>query len=549
MNISDVLAGTQCNKNFEVVRLSKLYNSDKVYVTLRFVAPNFDIDKEVTVPLKDIGKSGNYIPEGFAIEGVPFNKRHIVIGREVNKKLTTESPETLFPQGFHQVDGRWIYVLGSMVINKGDNTLYPYNPDNIRFPKNIKKITHSMYYNWCRLFCSQGEAQAALFLSALTPYIFPVVHSLNIPTKTASPFLVGFSGSGKTSYCELLCNTFGAHSTANLAMGKAAILDLLGAQHGGPVLLDDLCDTSSDRERMRKLTTLSEIVQQLSSSGTPLKFDNISLCITGEYLPQSFSTINRVVVLYFEKEFNSKVLTELQDCKACYEVFLIYFISWICANAKDLRSEVESLLLKGAFDFTASHADSTEYIGFPRVMASHKILSITEFLVLRFFSNGYFSEGPGNLNVLLRRGVRKSISDTLEAIRNRAGIPPSAEALVRAYIENPKIVAKSLKKYKKKENKHLLAYDGYFYFRGKDLANFLSAEMSVVIGIKKLSAELSAANLLVSFGGELSGKLPLSIRGTDNRRFYRISIARFEEFAQILEPSFLKYTREFYDED
>ena len=549
MDMSNVLEKDVYRKNFSISKVLKLYNSDKVYVSVRFIVPNFGIDKEVLISVQEIKKSKfcQHIPEGFAIEGVPLNKQHLVISQEVNQKLSTEVPKLLLPQGFHRIEGRWLYVLGNHIINSKEASFATYNPTGIKLSQNVTKVTPNTYYDWCRLFCNQGEAQTTLFLSALTPYILPVVQDLNLPAKTVSSFVVGASGTGKTSYCELLCNVFGENRTTNLAAGKAEILTVL-SEKIGCVLIDDLCDTCSDRERERKLMTLSEIIQMRSSSGAPVNLDNISFCVTGEFIPDCFSTINRVVVLNVETELNGESLTELQKNRICYEAFLIPFIRWICANAPALRTEVAELLQSGFFDYTSSHRGSSEYIGFPRVIASYKLLRITEFLISKFFSKYCDSERANKFGALLHKGIKKSIDDTLESIRNPCGTPPVAVALVEAYIENDRILAKSHTKYLEKKNKFLFREGSFLYFRGDHLAAFLSGKMEADISLKRLSAELTAANLLISFGGELSGRLPGKLRHRDGRRFYRISIDRFEDLAQSIQPCLFGHVKPLCEE-
>lgn len=551
--------------SFRVTGICKMHNTNHIYAMVWFEKSNLGIDREVAIPIKDAVnlKFGHLIPEGFVIVGQTLKETQKCIYDNIGKVLHTAIVGKLLQQGYNYVDDRWVYVLGDTIINGSSQAYYPYNPRGLKIDLSTDDVSADVeedcieWTKWCKSYCKAGDAQAAMFLCALTPYLYPITEALRLPSKVVNAFVLGRSGTGKTSYAKLLTDIGdGNPAGVNLNSDKKALVAELAENYiDRSFLFDDLNLSSSNREMEKKKTRLSEIVQMSSSEGNILiddrtvNLNRTSLVITGEFLPNSASTVNRCVLIKFTEEFDADRLTKLQNHKKQYGVFVSKLIAWLCANADELVEMVQKYLDDGHFDYNASQIIPTEYVGYSRIINSYKLLKIVQILVMQFFAEqGLFEsqEKYRKLNDRLDRGISRTISDTLEEVSIKQGVPDILAVIAETFANNAdKVVAKKHEQYF--DGPKIFFRDGPVYFcRGEALTTYISAKLNRDVNINAISRTLARAGLLEPYGGTYSAKrssCPDVAGKVDNRRFYRLRVYALIDLVNSLYPNYLERTQ------
>lgn len=494
---------------------------------IRFTLPSLNITKDVTIPMADVKtkRFESYFPDAFVMNKVRFKDQAEFLRMKINAELgVQQSMKILIPQGFSRLGERWIYTLGDCIMNNDENADYvAFNPAGTHLSDfNINNLQTSA--EWCRLFLHQGPAHAALFLCALTPYIRPITEALQFPERTVNAFVVGPSGCGKTSFAKLLTNSWnGENAGINLGTDANVLYKDVANYIDQPILIDDLNLSSSSKEMEKKLHKLSELIQLSSSGGkTEVKhhtvdMDRLSLIITGEYTPSAATKINRCVLIKMSGELPTEELTRLQQNQKNFLSFVAVFVSWLIYNSDNLTAMIKQNEENNAFMFRGAHANASEYLGFARIMASHKLLMVVRLLLLEFFrSFRVYSEEKKytKLAKILGEGINSAISDTLEAVRKEPEKSDILMAICKIFVSDPdNIVTDDIRKYAQNENKIFLHYLNRYYFKSGLLIDYLNKKYKCSITAKALSQELTQADLLYSIGGEKSFKLPKGILG------------------------------------
>ena len=558
----DLYQERQYCSSFQVTGICKMHNTNHIYAIIWFDKPNLGIDCEVAIPITDAAslKFGHMVPEGFLVGGQTLKETQRYIYNSIGKVLHTAIVGTLLPQGYSYIDGRWVYVLGDNVINDLSHTYYPHNPRGLKIDLEKQSISserttaRANWVRWCKSYCKAGDAQAALFLSALTPYLYPITEALNLPTKVVNAFVLGRSGTGKTSYAKLLTDLGdGNPAGVNLSTDKKALVAELAENYiDRSFLFDDLNLSSSAREVEKKKARLSEIIQMSSSEGDicvdgkGLNLDRTSLIITGEFLPDSASTINRCVLIKLEGDFDPERLTELQNNREQYGFFIVDFVTWLCNNAEELIEVVRSSLDEGCCNYNASNISPKEYIGYPRIISSYRLLKIAQILVMHFFSEqGLFEsqEQYRKLDDRLGRGVSKAISDTLAEVSTAQSIPDILMVIAEIFASNTdKTVAKKPEQFFE-GTRIFFRYGSFYYCRGKTLAKYIGAKLNREVSTNAISRVLVRAGIISPYGGEYSAKLPRlpgDINKDDKHRYYRLSVSALIELVTSVYPNFFE---------
>lgn len=537
-------------QGIEKVKIKGLYqliNSEKWFVILRFELPEYGLsNKNYTIPLSDISVRGldKYIPEVFCLSGLSRKETLKAVHMTITN-FVAEHPcsEQLLPQGYSFIDNSaWVYTLGDIFIGNAPDAsnLLPYNPKPLIIPE-LSPIMPNKWFDWCKTFCQQSPEKAALFLCALTPLIYPVAVQTKSPTNPVHAYVVGPTGSGKTEFSRLLTQIGGMDTGgSNLGSDKSNILELQSHFTDRPFLIDDMNLSSSLREIEKKKSKLSEIIQLTSSGGMakvnnqPINLTRTSLIITGEFLLDSPSTINRCLVIEFCKGFDSKNLTYLQENKTDFLCFWISFASWICNHAMHLSEHISELHKIGQFDYRGNHEDADKYAGYPRLMSSHKTLRITSMLFLKCLTAYQINDKEIKImGSLLDTGIETAIQTTLSAVCNKAPISDILGAILHVFLEDRDgIVAYNYDEYRHKKHKKIIfRHKASFFCRGKALSEYLSMKLQRNVSAKEISKELNSANLLVYYGGEATGHLPpkLAEKEGENVRYYRLNVAQLSE--------------------
>ena len=554
----------------------ELHDIKKWFVDLEFDLPDFGLPHhEVIIPLEELHtrQFDAYIPKTFTLPRFLRKNMLDILRLLIGDYLGgTVTPRCLIPQGYSLIGNtHWVYALGDEVIGNthwvyalGDEVigevpgvdLVPYNPRGLKEPSVSEEFDmEEEWLRWCKIFCSQGLEKAVLFLCALSPYIRPVAVQAKLANGIAHAYVVGSTGTGKTEFSRLLTQIGGMEPSggSNLGSDKQAILGRQSSFTDRTFLIDDLNLSTSNRETEKKNARLSEIIQMTSSGGEVMvkgesvNMSRTSLIITGEYLLDSASTINRCVVVKFEEPFNGKRLSYLQENRIAYLRFLYLFSSWICENWQSLSTQIIRGIRKGEFDYCEGRIDPSKYDGYSRIMASHQVLQVCRFLFLEFLIAHEVEEKVvRSLNSVLGEGICKGIKDTLSQVYHEPLKSDVLKIILDIFSFDPdEIVADSPEEYhhyeQKKHPKLLFRHKDQLYYRGKNLTRYLSAKLCREVSSKELSKELENARLLSFYGGEASGRLPtkLSERWDDKSRYYRLNVYAVCDFVERYYPDAL----------
>lgn len=308
------------------------------------------------------------------------------MGEHVQRTKKQKKLLSLLPQGFHWVGNRNVYVIGNHILNKGNLDVCLYNPDDA-FNYDLSAISTQDAVRWVKLYLSQGPNKAVLLLAALTPYPRTLSDYFALPTRTVHSYFLGSSGTGMTSFAKLLTES----SAINLGTDTAALYAVLQTLTDRPVLIDDLNLASSPREAEKKLEKLTSLVHLTSSGGTTIvrgteiKINRLALIATGEYLPVSASTRNRMVLVKCSEPFPSEALTELQAHKNMFPAFVVAFLKWLLPREGKICTMIAGNLVNDTFEYKGKCGPQEQYVGYQRSMASNKLLKITCHVLMNFF--------------------------------------------------------------------------------------------------------------------------------------------------------------------
>ncbi|MEY8233221.1 hypothetical protein AALA82_16580 [Oscillospiraceae bacterium 50-16] len=528
---------------------------DDWLLVVRFISKDGSRYEDVPIPVRELTGSGNklldYVPPWFALLGQSPSKRLHLLQNALNQqrkdfhdfvKILRVGP------GYHSTeDGTLYYCLGNRVINRpvGINL-------ELTSTFHLRHTDGSLGQGipWVRRFCEQGPPQAALFVATLTAYVRPVLESRGINQRLAA-YICGESGTGKSESAKLLCSYFREQSGATLSSDKADIFRMMAECRDTTFLVDDLNDSGVVSVSAKKTERLSEVIQQVSGNGTLSirgeEFD-VGLAtpiITAEKLLPSYSTVNRTLIVQFDRPFDPETMSWLQEKHNLFVDFLEGFIGWICQNHARLELYVQS------WSFSNLHGGVQHpeaYVGFNRLVRTFEILKVTLEVFLLHLHEVYAipQEVEQSWRRLLEEGINQAaFSDTLKHLRKDS--PEQERFYVDAVLDifwnedqrsgkYERLVAKSFSKYKElnklaKENariphKIFFRHDDDFYcFRGDDLVRYLMEQnASYRVSKSAISAQLDFHGLLQRQGGELS--YPISEDG--KKRYYHLRVNAVE---------------------
>lgn len=538
------------NGTFEVIAIRQYVGApNDSLVTVRFMSTAAKRFQDVQIPIGEITGNGRnllaFVPSWFVLLGTSPTKRITFLQNSINlqrlevtdvtKVLRVDTGYTLLR------DGRVFYVLGDTILNPPtDMELEILSRFHLR--NTIGTPGQGVF--WVHRFCKQGSPQAAQFVATLTAFIDPLLKATNNRGRFAV-YVVGESGSGKSESAKLLCSIFQEENGSTLSSDKSDIFRMMSDYRDLPFLVDDLNNSGIANATAKKRERLSEIIQQMSGTGVlSIRSETFDVgfttpIITAEALILSPSTINRTLIIFYDRPFNAEAMSWLQEHQSLYVVFLTGFIEWLCQNHTRLVECVRS------WKFTNLNGGRhpNAYVGFHRLMRSFKILKITVELFFLHLREVYAipQENEKAWRRLLEDGINQAtFSDTLEHLRK------DSKAQERFYVDavldvfeneelldkDSRLVAKSYRKYVELNRKadtygriqrkiFFESDDGdYYCFRGDDLIEYLTAQHDSDYRVSKraVSAQLDYHGLLQRQGGELS--YPIAESG--KRRFYHL---------------------------
>ena len=527
---------------FEILGFSALHGTEKTFAAIRFSIPNFRAEQTSIIPMDSIRSAElkKYLPQKFAMPEKSTAQILEAIRKEISLKLSVSSSsdlKILLQQGFSKVQQKWVYTVGDMIINDTDKAFLPYNPNKTEF---LSGGRMPEAVTWIKIFCAQGNAQSALLLCAVTPFLRPVTESVGLPVRIANAYVVGPSGSGKTSYAELLTSVFGQHGF-NLGSKKSQI----AAEHTNyidkPMLIDDLNKSASSREYERKLALLSELLQMTSCAGDILSdegrmdLSGTALIVTAEARIPNASSINRCIVIKLDTPFNSKALTYLQSNRHLYTFFIKKFIDWLCKNASAMTEYVKKNIISGGLDIGIAHEEKKSYIGFARISNSVTAMKTAQYLLVKFLSACASDNICREIDGFFERGIKASALDTLDSVKNKE--PDSEiEEIVTEIFRSDKddIVAKNYDEYRDDKTALFFRYKDGYYFRAENLSRYIYEVFGKTYSTKAI---LNGLDPLLVFNNEgRSHHLPRPLRKHEkNKRFSALSVSALTD--RILQKS------------
>ena len=336
---------------------------------------------------------------------------------------------------------------------------------------------------------------------------------------------------------------------------------MMSACRDMPFLVDDLNDSGVATVSAKKRERLSEVIQQLSGSGTlSIRGEEFDVrfatpIITAEKLIESYSTINRTLIIKYEHPFDADTMTWLQEKRNLYVDFLERFIGWICQNHTRLEQCVRS------WTFSNLHGgikNPEAYTGFHRLVRTFETLKVALELFLLHLREVYAipQEVEQSWRRLLDEGINQAVfSDTLEHLRKDSAMQERfyVDAVLdifsyeeQRYTKKEKLVAKSFEKYKELNKrakidaripKKIFFQSGdYYCYRGDDLVEYLSAQRDneYKISKKAVSAQLDYHGLLQRQAGELS--YPIAEDG--KTRYYHLRMNVVERMLKEQQEAF-----------
>lgn len=535
-------AAIVANGNIEVISVRQnTDNPDELFLTTRFTSSDVVRYEDILIPAKQITGNGkkllDFVPDWFVLLA-PTPAKRLTFLQQVLNFQRIEIKEVVKIQrvgpGYHMTDdGILFYVLGNTVINlPSDVNLETTSPFHLRIDQHNANEPSGQGIVWDRKFCEQGPPQAALFVAALTAFIRPILEATNNFDRFGV-YVVGESGTGKSETARLLCSFFKEASGITLSSDKTDIFRQMSLYRDLPFLVDDLNNSNLANSMHKKRERLSEVLQQIASAGIlSIRGEtfNVGLTtpiVTAESLLKSYSTLNRILIISYEKPFDADTLTWLQQHRDLYTDFLEGFICWLCQRHTRLETCVRS------WDF--SHLDGgiknpDAFVGFHRLKRTFTILKITLELLLLHLREVYAipQEDEKSWRRLLEEGVNQAVfADTLEHLRREGteqdrfyldAILNIFDGEKQAYKAKDQLVAKSYKKYVElnkcakidwqiTKKIFFLSSDGCYYrFRGDDFVEYLKQEYGSQCkpSKKAFSAQLGKYGLLQPYGGELS---------------------------------------------
>ena len=498
--------------------------SDKLMVKLDFKTDNDAIEKTVVIDYQDTNSKSKLlsdIPDGFYYE----EKETIFYHQFKNFiQSTVDCMEigTIVSYGYSVVNDNVMFNLGGELINQslGINVLAE-NP--MKYKLNLSQYSSREQYDWMYKYITQNEATAVLYLSAYSTFIQPLLSVINL--RPVNAYCCGESGYGKSEEAKLLVSFFeGTIVGCNLGSDKSAIMKAYVDCRGLPFLIDDLNKSPSRTQREKREEKLSYIIQSQSSAGEIVNKDitinseNSGLIITAEYTLDSVSTMNRCVLVKFEKPFEDDVLTWLQKNKQINVSFLYGFIAWICKNMPYLKKFVS------AYPFNLPYIENMEKsTSEKRIKASYHSLYVTKVVLLMYMKEAGIvtKEEQSEMDQIFDIAINKAIEDTVEVCQPKT--VSSDEVRVIGFFldailtpESP-YITKDLSEYYEDSNYIFFKRKGFYSFKGSRLLAHLEMN-GIEIEKNRLTRILNRGKLIKYSGSEPTYKLPKEYG--DKTRFY-----------------------------
>ena len=524
--------------DIKVICFLKDVTDGRQYVKLSFSIPGEEQSPKAIVPLKDVNSKDivDYLPDIYIMRFSSNSQQAVYMRQIISEAQHSNCPRyDIIKQGYStDAGGNLLYGFGDCIIGSDSSRCAVWNPKNLK--ANIDLITKTSYvklFDWVYAWAKQSEHLAALLIVALSPFVYPICKELYSPSEALNAYLVGKTGSGKTSFATLLTDLFqGKEYSFSLIANKEVFYELVKHRSHVPILIDDLNKSASSYNNHKKIGKASDLLQTKSSAGT---FDGdlsaedlkkISLIITAEETLRSPSSMNRCVVIKFPDSFDANLLTELQT-NNLFPMLAYRLISWICHSREEICKRVANEILKMKPKLPYESITSS---GEARMCMSYKTMLITQTVIMEFVKlcirgQDNYMKKYIKLNDCITNGIIDAIRNTKEAAR-RFEDNNALAFLVNLFKYDPdRVIAKSVGEYFSSDDKIIFGYEGIYYFRGEKMQEYLKSHF-YTISNKKFSSELEREGLLYTRNKDKDRSYPLPKelrkRYNEDVRYYRI---------------------------
>ena len=510
--------------DIQVQRFLKCINSGDRFVQLSFEIPGKKSPTKIIIPMSIVNTNDivDYLPAGYVMK-FPSKKEQAIYMRSVISQSQTDDVayHTMLLPGYNQVGNSLLYVLGGTILgNRMLKNYFAHNPDLLKVDKELIESTKSSELaEWIDKW-SEHSHLSALLLTALSPFTYPIVQELSPKSESLNAFIVGKTGSGKTSYASILTDIFQENGLSySLLAPTKDFFDLVRNRSHVPILIDDLSSSASANHNQKQVEKLTQLIMGKSAAGGVSKgvsaehLKKISLLITAESSVKAPSTMNRCLVIKFPERFDQQHLTDMQ-AHNLFPVLVVHLIRWICYNQDTILKRISSKLLEKK-QIEIPH-QNIWCSGGARIEMTFKSLLLVQMVLLDYLEHGLriSSEKILSLEKNFTIGISEAIRHTKEASREI-----DDDSILPIFLDlfkyNPDgIIAYTPEAFfddDDNDEKIIFHYDKKYFFRGEAMHAYLKQHF-VDISSKKLSSILKNAGLLCTRDKELSYKLPKKLR-------------------------------------
>ena len=526
--------------DIKVLCFLKDITDGRQYVQLSFSIPGEERAPTVLVPLKEANSKNilTYLPDNYIIRYDSSAKQHAYMRQIISEAQKSDVPcYDMIKQGYNiGPKGELLYGLGDIIIGSHSSQCRVWNPNGLRAHRGLIRGTSCVeLFDWVYAWTKHAEHLTALLIVALSPFVYPILKELSPQSEALNAYLVGKTGSGKTSFATLLTDLFqGREYSYSLIANKDAFYKLVKYRSHIPILIDDLNKSASNDNNYKKIGKLSELIQTKSSatgsftddvSGEDLK--KISLIITAEEALRAPSSMNRCVVIKFPDSLDTSLLTEMQE-NNLFPVLVYMLTSWICNSRNEICKSIANELLNMKLDLPYESITSS---GEARIGMSYKTMLITQSVLMEFMrfciqgKEADYSNKYHKLKNRLTQGITEAVRTTKEASRSLED-NEALQFLVNLFKYDPdKVIAKSTEEYFGSDDKLIFCFRGIYYFRGPKMQQYLKSHF-YAISSTKFARELKKEGILKAreTDKDNSYTLPKELRKkyNDDLRYYRI---------------------------
>ena len=508
----------------------------RLYVKLSFQIPQEERSPTAIVPMKAVNSKDllNYLPENYVIRFASSLKQQAYMRYIIYEAQNVAPCYDMVKQGYNTGShGELLYGFGDVIIGSQSPKCFVWNPNELRANMSLIKKTRCMeLFDWAYAWTKHAEHLAALLIVALSPFVYPILKDLSPQSEALNAYLVGKTGSGKSSFATLITDLFqGKEYSFSLIANKDAFYKLIKHRSHIPILIDDLNKSAASDCNYKKIGKLSEIIQTKSSAGifdgdlSAEDMKKISLIITAEEALKAPSSMNRCVVIKFPYSFDAELLTEMQT-NNLFPTLVYRLVSWICHGREEICKRVANELLNMKINLPYESITSA---GEARIGMSYKTMLITQVVVMEFMKccigkEGRYMKKYNKLKERLTDGITEAVRNTKEAARSLDENNVLTFFVDLFKYDPDKVIAKSVDEYFNSNGKLIFCYEGIYYFRGEEMQKYLKSRF-YTISNKRISDELQQEGLLYTRKKECSFPLPKKIRNHYKQgaeRYYRI---------------------------